>query len=302
MNSLSAKIHYLLVFIPLFVIISCNDDQIVYPEGGYSYLKNISSDDTNFYFLPIRKTISKRDSIYFLDFKYQYHGFNEPNLSTTPPKEDVVRFLYDGPDISAIITLTKNKITIKRNKSGYFHPAPDESHLDSIEKLHYDLLIDHYPLTEAKFSVWRKKYVDSLIKIYPELLFGAYYQKLIDKVFSIDQGPFEYSVEEIKISTAKFKYFANLINESGYWQLPYLRECNGIMGNPGSFILETITKSKYKMIYSISCPGDTSKFTKACQELVKYAKMDKEINLVWNWKKSSEKVQIRELQLMDLKP
>jgi len=39
MNSLSTKIHYLLLFASLFGIISCNEDELVYPKGGYSYLK-----------------------------------------------------------------------------------------------------------------------------------------------------------------------------------------------------------------------------------------------------------------------
>ena len=84
MNSLSAKIYYPFICICTFAFISCNDDEIVYPEGGYSYLKNIAASDSNFYFLPIRQLIPRRDSLQAVDIKYLYMGFNEPNLSLNP--------------------------------------------------------------------------------------------------------------------------------------------------------------------------------------------------------------------------
>ena len=140
MSSFSSKINYLLLFILLFAIISCNNEEIVYPEGGYPYLKNVAKDDTNFYFLPIRNTIDRRDSINVLFEKYVYTSFNEPNLSIVPPAEDLFRFKYYGwPGDEAIIALFKDKIVIKEKKIGSPYNAPNKNALDSLEQLHYNL-------------------------------------------------------------------------------------------------------------------------------------------------------------------
>ena len=49
----------------------------------------------------------------------------------------------------------------------------------------------------------------------------------------------------------------------------------------GAFPLEANTPQKYNMVSTASCQDDTSKFTRACQELIKYSKMDDKIRLVW---------------------
>ena len=301
MNFLSIKVYYLLL-ISLFAFISCDDDEFVYPEGGYPYPKNTAANDTNFYFLPIRNSIGRRDSIFILIEKTMYTSFNEPNLSIAPPDEDLFRFYYTGwPGDYAIITLTKDKIIIKEAKKGSPYKAPDENILDSIEQLHIDLFDIQYRLSDPKFPQWRKKYIDSLEKIYPLLFNSAYYVELLNKQFSIVQ-PFEYSKKEIRISVSKFKKIVALINNSDYWKSPFNKaDCSDMDGE--DIFLEAITKHKYQCIFHELCSDDTSNLRKAYNEVLKYAgiedgKLGRQDTIL---ARSTEKVEVRELQLQELK-
>jgi hypothetical protein len=294
-------------FILSFYFTACKSDEnlnIVYPEGGYPYLNDVKPVDSNFYFLPVRHTISRSDSIFVLNYKKIFKSFNEPNLSLGPPAEDIFRFTYECPFLGewAIITLTKDKIIIKENKSGSPYKAPNEEVLDSIEKLHYYLLESYYPLTEAKFPVWRKKHIDSLLKVYPQLLEPGYYMKLQEKVFSVNQKPLEYSLKSIKIPRSKYLYIIQLINESGYWNMQYDVENCSIMDGSG-FSLEAITKNKYKCTVFTLCPDDTSSLKEAYNEVLKYAGVDygklgreDTTKLI-----EHDKIEVREIPLIELK-
>src|SRR5687767_14805719 len=136
MRFLSIKILCPLLFISLLASISCKDDEIVYPEGGYPYLENITSRDSDFYFLPIRPTLTRKDSFKITpSFKDLFRGFDEQNLSLLPPQEDIFRLIYTGSfGDHAVIRLMKNKIEIKVAKSGSFELAPDQTKLNAIEK------------------------------------------------------------------------------------------------------------------------------------------------------------------------
>ena len=72
---------------------SCNQP-IKYPEGGYDYPTHIAAKDTAFYYLPLRKAFSRRDSFNRATNFFPMSFFNEPNLSMGPGKEDVFRFIY----------------------------------------------------------------------------------------------------------------------------------------------------------------------------------------------------------------
>ena len=225
MNSLSAKIYYPFICICTFAFISCNDDEIVYPEGGYSYLKNIAASDSNFYFLPIRQLIPRRDSLQAVDIKYLYMGFNEPNLSLNPPSEDIFRFVFEcgfcGKE--AIITLTKNEIVIKKNIKGLPGISIEPDLLSSIEKEHYTLIDRYYPFDDPKYSIKYKHYFDSLINLYPELLDHKYFEKLKTKATIIHNIPLKFTTKKILITPNKFKYFVELINKSEFWQRVYYK-------------------------------------------------------------------------------
>ena len=61
MNFLSPKTFYLPLFISSLAIISCNDDEIIYPDGGYDYPKYVEVKDTTFYFYPLKDILSTKD-------------------------------------------------------------------------------------------------------------------------------------------------------------------------------------------------------------------------------------------------
>jgi len=306
MNSSLPKIYFFCFFISLFAIISCEDDEIVYPPGGFTYPKKTSVIDSNFYFLPINEAISRRDSTILAFYKSLFNGFNEENLSTSAPQEDVFRFIYEGSMVNdyVIIKLTKDKIEIKIDKSGSFHLAPDFKNLSSVEKNHFNLLFGSYPLTEEDYH--DKKFIDSIVVMHPELLSPDYYQKLMNKVFVVDQGPFEYSEKQIKISYDKYKYFVGLINDSEFWQRPFhLKGHEEAFADGYAFLLEAATKNKYHCIMSNMYFDGPSKFRGVFDEIVKYAGIAKEFQ--WEtyqekMERSKEKVPVvRELELIDLR-
>ena len=309
---LPTKIQSLFLLIPLLILFACKPDEevnIVYPKGGYLYLKNITAKDSDFYFLPIRSTLTRKDSFWVTPgLKDLFKGFDEKNLSIEAPKEDIFRFIYDGGGMSgkfAIIKLTKDKIEIKVPKSGAFFLAPDKAKLNSIEKMHFDLLYGNYPLEEEIFSERKKRHIDSLIRIYPELLAPIYYQKLLDKVFSVNQDPFEYSKKEIQITNDKFKYFVDLINNSEFWQRPYhSKDHEASFADGYAFFLEAITKKKYQCIMSNMYLDGPSKFRRVFDELVKYVKIDTTIH--WETyeeflNRPVEKIEVKELKLTEAK-
>ena len=295
----------------LITYISCSSNKevnIVYPEGGYSYLTKAEARDSDFYFLPVRHTLSRQDSFMVTpSFRDLFKAFNEQNLSISPPKEDIFRFIYaqDLYGQHAIVKLSKNKIEIKVPKSGTFVLAPDETKLDPLEKRHFNLLYRNYPLSEGTFSGPEKRYADSLIKIYPELLDPLYYRQLLDKLFSVYQGPFEYSTKEIKLTNDKYKYFVDLINNSEYWKRPFRSTDHAESFADGdAFFLEAITKNKYQCIMSNMYLDGPSKFRKACDELIEFAGIAKEIH--WETyeeglNRPAEKLELKELQLKEVK-
>lgn len=118
MNPQPLKIYQLVYLLSLHFFISCNsDEEIVYPQGGYSYLKKVAASDTNFYFLPIRNSISRRDSINILIEKMIYTSFNEPNLSIAPPAEDVFRFYYTS--LRSVQAVCRNRSPTRVTRAGY---------------------------------------------------------------------------------------------------------------------------------------------------------------------------------------
>ena len=288
----------------MFAIISCNDDVIVYPEGGYAYPKYVEDKDTAFYCYPLKDVISTADSMRESNSYYFLKVFDEYNLSLRPEKKETFRFINVcsmGP--SAIIVLSQDEIIVKTQTKGWIYPYRDTTKLTEKEREHFHLLRNWFPLNDTIHKKWRKVYFDSMTQAYPELLDPNYYQVLMDK--SADFGPekFSYILKRIPISIDTFKYIVNKINESGYWQLPYEISCKYIPMDGCGFILEANTKDKYNIVASFDC-GE-SKYSQACQELVKYAKMDTVISLDWKEPdsiESTEKVEARPLQLEELKP
>ena len=302
MNHQSSKIHQFIFLLSFLVFISCSsDEEIVYPEGGYEYPKYVEDKDTTFYCYPLKDIKSTRDSF---ESAYIYHffkKFDEANLSLKPQKESTFRLIY-GSDTSAIIILSSRQIIVKKQARGWTYEWHDSTKLAKSERFDFDILQRFYPINDTSFKSSKKRYFDSLAKVNPKLLDAGYYKDLLDKSANWGDEKFEYGLKRISITKNVFSYLVNLINNSGYWKLPYENDCSNIPTHADVFILEANTPSKYNIVRSINCPRDSTKFTTACQEIIKYAKMDKEIRLIWDWPATTEEpIKVKELTLEELK-
>ena len=265
--------------------------------------KYVEAKDTTFYFYPLKDILSTKDS-FETENSYSFlQGFNEYNLSLRPNDKPLFRLTYYG-DPTAIITLSPHEIIVKEFISGGWYQSPDTTKLSGREKKHFDILERFFPLNDTTYKKWRKIYLDSLSKANPELLDPNYYKFLLERTGVFSKDKFEYSSKKILINKKTFTYLVNQINRSGYWQLPFDNSCVNIPTDAFGFIFEANTPKKYNVVNSLSCPDDSTKYTKACQELIKYAQMDSVINLIWDGRTTTETpppVKIRELTLTEVK-
>ena len=300
MRILSKKSVYLIIYI--FTFVSCSEE-IVYPEGGYEYPKFVVDKDTTFYFYPLKDILSTRDSFETANSYSFLHRFDEYNLSLRPNDKPIFRLTYNGYP-TAIITLLPDEIIVKEFISGTWYQSPDTTKLSNKEKNHFDMLVRFFPLNDTSYKKWKKIYLDSLSVADPELLDPNYYQYLLEKTGVYSKNKFEYSSKKIPISKKTFTYLANQINSSGYWQLPFGNWCVNVPTDASGFMLEANTSKKYNAVNSVSCPDDSTKYTRACQELIKYAQMDSVIKLIWDGAATTDTpdpIKIRELTLTEIK-
>jgi hypothetical protein len=256
-----------------------------YPVGGYPYPEHVADKDTNFYFYPIRNKVPRSDSFHDALAFMSYRDLDEPNLSITPMAEDEFRLTYQpalGPG-PLVIVLTKDSIIVKQGSlTDEYMRLYEGVQLDSLEQQLVKLLDYHYPLddTSAHHSPRRRHYLDSMGRRYPGLYDPAYYRFLLDKEFAHTKALFTYTKKSIKTKQEDFDRFVTLVNASGYWHLPISMPCKDPPMDGWGYTLEANTSSKYNIVMAGSCEPDTSQFSKACQELVRYAGLGKEIHLV----------------------
>jgi hypothetical protein len=271
--------RYFLIILTL-LFFSCQT-QTKYPEGGYSYPKNISNADTNFYYYPLKDIEPIRDAFQDAYAYLFYQPFDEPNLSIKPQPKETFRLTYSTAfGSSVIITLTEDQIIVKKG-SPYIIYDEDTSHLTDIEKFHFKLLKRRFPIDTIGRNSFVKHYLDSLIKQYPQLLDPTYYHKLYDKTIARNGKKFAYPVTKINLTKQQYSSLIQQINSSGFWTMNYRVDCEYPPMDGYGFTLEANTKKKYKIVSAGSCSDDTTKFTKACQQLIDFAKMNNEIRLVW---------------------
>lgn len=268
----------------LLFCFGCNSG-IHYPEGGYDYPESIKADDTNFYYLPVRDSFSRRDSFFTIWYvKHFYLFFDEPNLSREYKGEDIFRLSHEyALGGSTIITLKRDSIIVKERVSD-FNYIIDTNKLDKIEKVHYNLLQRRFSLYSVEYSFFQKRRIDSLLKLYPQLLDTKYYYSLFKKAEGrIDTIKMKYSVKRIAISHAQYSVLVNAINNSGYWKLPAQVECEAPPNDGGGYILEATTKKKYNYVGVTSCPGVSNiPLDKACQLLIDKAGLGDKLRVYWD--------------------
>jgi hypothetical protein len=276
------KIINLLFLLLIVAVLACNSADH-YSEGGYQYLKNIRAADTNFYFLPLKDTMTTEDSFFNARMRYFFRSFDEPNISLAPLKKSTFRFtLTSEYHNSFIVILTEKLITIKEGNQ-VDHYNISEDHLNELEKTHLNFLRWNYPFEEVRAKSNRRgqQYMDSMAALYPELKDPNYYDALLNKTMLPPSTPFTYKTSTIPISKKRYKQLISLINNSSYWSLPYFVKCSYQYtdGDVG-FALEANTESRYNCVSTGTCPVK-SKFLQACQELLREAKMENKVNLMW---------------------
>ena len=250
---------------------------IAFPKGGYDFPKFVEAKDSNFYCYPIKNLESPKDS--FLDAFYSQRFLpllNEPNLSIKPFPEPIFRLSYSTAIVPTyIISLTENSITVKkRERTKHVY----QDNLTESERFQWDIFSRFFPIQINDMSIKesRRQYLDSLIKIYPDLINANYYRALLDKAYTVFEHIFTYSTKKISISQAEYNKLVTSINESGYWQLPFKFNCHNIPTDAGVYTLEANTITKYNIVKSVDC-GDSSKYLDILRVIIKAAKInDKE--------------------------
>jgi hypothetical protein len=288
-------------FLLLITLASCTTG-INYPEGGYDYPKQVADKDTNFYYYPLKNTLSRKDSFDYATEYLFWKPFNEPNLSLRSLGKDVFRFQYSAwASKSHVIILTENKIVIKSGIPAELYET-DKSVLTEIESDHLSLLERRFPLDAPQKNPFLKHYLDSMVKAYPKLLDPAYYGSLEKKTYTIKDIKFDYAQKEIPIKKEDFISFVNLFNNTGFWKLPFETQCEntGADGN-GVFELEANTKYKYQVVHVDGCSRDTSKFTRACQTLIEFVHLGNEIHLAWTLPENPVQIVVKDVQLEEIK-
>lgn len=270
--------YYLPILFILFI--SCNNDTPIEITGGFNYPQNIDNKDTNYYFYPLKNIEPARDAFWDTYVYALFQPFKEPNLSIKPLTEETYRLTYQEAFGKTIIfSLTKHFITVKK---GYPHLHEEDTiQLTGIERFHFRVL-RKFPLDTSSKSPQRKHYYDSLTKLYPRLLDAAYFHSIYEKTLVPVNEKFDYSFRRYSITSQQYNSIIQHIKSSGFWQMPYTLKCEYPSADGAGFVLEANTSKKYGIVRAKDCPDDSSEFTKACQEIINMARMDKEVNLIWD--------------------
>jgi hypothetical protein len=273
----------------LLLISSCQVvklKNIQFPEGGYPYAKHVLPNEQDFYFYPVRDVIPRKDSVLAAIHQPKLHkGFDEPNLSLRPPKSPIFRLTFEaGLGYIAFLTLTPDSIIVKEIRADTTKSNSDEETLNSLEKEHLRLLGMHYLMDEYKGRLSRKRYLDSLTTVYPQLLDPRYYLSLLHKEYDFDLKTSGYRQWTVAISKRKYRKLVTSINQSGYWKMKYLElRCPGEKMHPSSYSFEAATPDKYQVVIYMDCKETTS-FQRVMKALMKKGGLDKSIK---KWQKES---------------
>ena len=190
--------------------------QTKYPEGGFDYPKNVSNGDTNFYYYPIKDIEPRKDAFQDAYTYLFYQPFDEPNLSIKPQSKETFRLTYSTAfGKSVIIILTEDQILVKKGSPNILY-SEDTSGLTNIEKFHLNLLKRRFPIDTIGKNPFVKHYLDSLTKLYPQLLDPTYYHKLYDKTISRNSQKFTYPVTKINLTKQQYSSLVQQINSSGF--------------------------------------------------------------------------------------
>jgi hypothetical protein len=295
----------------IFASVGCRSRES-FPPGGCPYPERVSAEDTGFYLYPLREKLSKRDSFSHIWDNYEFQDLDEPNLSLRPLKTTEFRFFQPGyrhwDDL--VILLTPTTLTVKRQSANHSRFTTDTNRRSQLENSLQRFMRRHYgrPRPDSlERPVWYH-FIDSMEKRYPQLKDPSYYVKLVEKSLIPDTAFRPCRSSTRQITTGEYRSFVDSLNASGYWQMPYKRECDADLAidGPYYFSLEANTPRQYQFVNGNPCPNDTNLFYKACQHLVRLAGLEKEINVLWvegppDTSHHSKPLVVDDVQLEDIK-
>jgi hypothetical protein len=258
-----------------------------YPSGGYPYPKYLTGKDTQFYCYPVKDKETRRDSILdALNYVF-WQSADEPNLSLRPMPTDVFRFVYSEAlnPTTYIIRLTPTGLVVKTaTPTEEFDRLPDTNRLTPLDRLLIRILESNYPIDDTGLhrSPWKRHYLDSMGRLYPQLYSTEYYLSVRNKEYPHLKPWFNFTSRTIILKPGEFERLVSVINKSGFWELPYEMPCQDRPMDGWGYSLEANTAMRYNYVGAGSCVPDTGSFTKACQTLVNFAGLERKIRLVWN--------------------
>ncbi len=301
-NNVPMPSKFLLLVFSIFVI-GCREYP-QYPEGGYLYPKNVTDKNRILYNYHIRDSMTPLEK-WRDDYTYIYYGaFNEPNLSIRPLPKETFRFVFsDAFEYSVMITFNRDSMIVKKGNPTVLYEN-DTTRLSAIENLHLRILNRRFPIDTTGKKPHVKRYLDSMVKLYPQLLDPAYYHKIFDKYRVSTGEKFTPVITRMPLSKQQYTSLIQEINSSGFWSLPWRIDCKAAMADGYGFHLEANTKTKYKVVYVMGCPDDSSKFTKACQKIIDATGQDKMPDLTWSWGTpvNGDSIEIQSVELEEIKP
>ena len=267
------------LIVAIIGLLGCSESS-PYPAGGYDYPKQVDPKDTNYYYYPTRDLETTRDSFNSSYLYVIYRRFHEPNLSIRQQVKETFRIsFFPARGETILISLTPYSITVKKGILDAFFTM-DDAPLTELEKYHLSALQRRFPIDTMDKSHPYSRSLDSLVRLYPQLLDLAYYKKLLDKTIIPDTGEFKFYEAKINVSKIRYDSLIQEINAAGFWNLPYYTESESYEADGYSFVIEANTTYKYKVVIKNGYPGDTTKLTKACQRIINFAKMGDELNLI----------------------
>jgi hypothetical protein len=275
------------LFIAFFLIlVSCKNEPIIFPDGGYAFINTDTIKDKTFPSFPIRDLMNTKDSMnaVFEEF-YVYRNFKMPNISLKAAKKEIfILSISSGFNPYYFFTLTDRKIIAKKCEFKK-RAVKVENELTELEEFQLEYLKTNFPLQRGKREFpmkekW-KHFADSLLKLYPEMGDVNYYKYLFYKAYP-NNNEYFIKTEIIPLSNETYKNLITKINKSGYWRMPLHIDCANAPTDGIGFSLEANNGKKYNWVSSGDCMDSPSDFKKACQEIINYAHYEKEIKIVYD--------------------
>lgn len=252
-------------------------------EGGYAYPIHPVGTDTQHFGYPVVHLMNSGDSLYYCFYRqYLVKAFDESNLSLRPMSAPVYQLTYETAFGQAcLFKLTSDGITVKRKLSGDPFPIYDSAKLTPEERFH--LMILHEPRLSGMIPFYngsyRRKAIDSIVKIKPEAGTSVYVSNLIRKAFVPANTRFTFETSHVSITRGQYNSILLSLANIGYWKMKPFDECAVEYLDGVSYLLEANTPCSYNFVIRSGCGKEDEDFTRICQKIIDLAGLGQEIKL-----------------------